>query len=82
LNKVTGISKLKKNQQQTQYYQDSVHEDLGANVASKAKSLGKKGPCQTNSIREKTAEKIGQKNLIKALKSNFNNQQVELSRKA
>lgn len=26
LNKVTGISKLKKNQQQTQYYQDSVHE--------------------------------------------------------
>ncbi len=25
LNKVTGIGKLKKNQQQTQYYQDSVH---------------------------------------------------------
>ena len=52
LNKVTGISKLKKNQQQTQHYQESVHEDFPpANGASKAKSLGKKGLGPTNSIR-------------------------------
>ena len=52
LNKVTGIGKLKKNQQQTQYYQESVHEEIPANNGpSKAKSLGKKGPGPTNSIR-------------------------------
>lgn len=51
LNKVTGISKLKKSQQQTQYYQDSVHEEFAVNVVSKAKSLGKKSTGPTNSIR-------------------------------
>lgn len=56
LNKVTGISKLKKNQQQTQYYQESVNDELSvANGVSKAKSLGKKGPGPTNTIREKTS---------------------------
>jgi hypothetical protein len=53
LNKVTGLSKLKKNQQQTQYYQESVHEEIVLNGASKAKSLGKKVSGPTNSIREK-----------------------------
>lgn len=51
LNKVTGIGKLKKNQQQTQYNQDSMHEDFVPNIANKAKSLGKKGTGNTNSIR-------------------------------
>ncbi len=56
MNKVTGINKLKKNQQQTQYYQESLHDEIPvATVPNKAKSLGKKGPGPTNSIREKTS---------------------------
>jgi hypothetical protein len=52
LNKVTGIGKLKKNQQQTQHYQDPNNEDFTvANGPSKAKSLGKKGTGPTNPIR-------------------------------
>ncbi len=51
LNKVIGMAKLKKNQQQNQYYQDSVPEDFGIVVASKAKSLGKKSTAPGTSIR-------------------------------
>jgi hypothetical protein len=69
---------LKKNQQQTQYYQDSVHEDFLGNVGvMKAKSLGKKG---ANSIREKNPDKYGQKSTIKPSKSTFNNH-PEMSKK-
>lgn len=60
------MGKLKKNQQQTPYQQQS--EDLGSLVAIKAKSLGKKNPTALSSIRQKN----GQKNLIKVLKSSVN----------
>ncbi len=49
------MGKLKKNQQQTQYNQDSMHEDFIPNIANKAKSLGKKGTGNANSIRQKTS---------------------------
>lgn len=67
--------KLKKGQQQSQYQQD-YPEDFGAIVANKAKSLGKKNHAPMSSIREKAT----QKNIIKALKSSFN--QAEPHRKA
>ncbi len=51
---------------------------MGVVVTSKAKSLGKKNT--GNPIKEKTIERVGHKNLVKALKSNFN--QVEPFRKA
>lgn len=48
---------------------------MGSLVAIKAKSLGKKNPTTLSSIREKN----GQKNLIKVLKSSYN--QSEAHRK-
>lgn len=50
LNKVIGITKIKKNQQ-NQNFQDTTPEDFGVVVANKAKSLGKKNTGQGSSIR-------------------------------
>ena len=69
MNKVTGISKLKKNQQPTQIPEQDDMIPTNNSTVNKAKSLGKKNG--GTSIREKTAEKYG-KNAVKANRqSNF-----------